>query len=90
LEAGYWRAYRNFYGWANIARGAWNKPTVAGRLRHAAYAVGWKKLEPLWDWVIRAQRVANLRPALEAVLNGKVGRNERPESQSRIEAVAGD
>jgi hypothetical protein len=55
-----------------------------------AYAAGWKKLEPLWDWVIRAQRVANLRPALETVLNGKVGRNERPESQSRIEAVAGD
>ncbi len=70
LETGYWRAYRDFYGWANIARGAWTKPELGGRLRHAAYAVGWKKLEPLWDWVIRAQRVAGMRPVLEQVLSG--------------------
>ena len=70
LEAGYWQAYRDFYGWANIARGAWTKPDLAGRLRHAAYAAGWKKLEPLWDWVIRARRVAGMRPVLERVLDG--------------------
>ena len=35
-----------------------------------AYAGGWKKMEPLWDWTIRSKRVANLRPALEAVLTG--------------------
>jgi len=69
LEAGYWRAYRDFYGWANIARGAWSKPTLGGRLRHVAYAAGWKKLEPLWDWVIRVQRVAGMRPVLERVLD---------------------
>lgn len=77
LEAGYWRAYRDFYGWANIARGAWTKPALTGRLRHAAYAVGWKKLEPLWDWVIRAQRVGGMRPVLERVL-GAV-RTDEPE-----------
>ena len=31
---------------------------------------GWKKLEPMWDWVIRTRRVARLRPMLEAVLTG--------------------
>ena len=77
LEAGYWRAYRDFYGWANIARGAWSKPSLGGRARHMAYAAGWKKFEPLWDWVIRARRVSNLRPMLETVLCGTSGTGQR-------------
>ncbi len=70
LEAGYWRAYREFYQWRAIARGAWTKPTVVGKLRHLAYAGGWKKFEPVWDWVIRARRVGRLLPLLEAILSG--------------------
>jgi hypothetical protein len=35
-----------------------------------AYTGGWKKFEPMWDWVIRAKRVANLLPVLETVLEG--------------------
>ena len=54
LEAGYWRAYREFYRWGSIFRGALTKPSWPGRARHLAYAGGWKKFEPLWDWVIRA------------------------------------
>ena len=76
LEAGYWRAYRDFYGWANIARGAWTKPEFGGRLRHAAYAVGWKKLEPMWDWAIRARRVAGMRPVLERVLDTRAAERQ--------------
>jgi hypothetical protein len=68
LEAGYWRAYRDFYRWGNIARGAATKPTMAGAVRHAAYAAGWKKFEPLWDWLIRARRVGRALPLLETVL----------------------
>ena len=83
LESGYWHAYRDFYGWANIARGAWSKPTIDGRLRHVAYAAGWKKLEPLWDWAIRAKRVADLRPALEAVLTGTPARGAQLERTVR-------
>ncbi len=49
LEAGYWRAYRDFYRWGSILRGASHKETWTGRLRHVAYAGGWKKLEPMWD-----------------------------------------
>jgi radical SAM superfamily enzyme YgiQ (UPF0313 family) len=69
LEAGYWRAYREFYGWGNLLRSARTKPTLAGRLRHAAYAVGWKKLEPLWDVVIRSGLIGRARPLLERVLD---------------------
>jgi radical SAM superfamily enzyme YgiQ (UPF0313 family) len=70
LEAGYWRAYHDFYRWCSILKGAWTKETIAGRLRHVAYAGGWKKLEPWWDWVIRAKRVSNFLPVLESVLSG--------------------
>jgi radical SAM superfamily enzyme YgiQ (UPF0313 family) len=70
LEAGYWRAYREFYQWGSILQGAWTKDNVAGKLRHLAYAAGWKKFEPVWDWVIRARRVYQFLPMLETVLAG--------------------
>lgn len=70
LEAGYWRAYRDFYRWGSILRGASTKGTWGEQLRHLAYAGGWKKLEPLWDLVIRARRVTTMLPVLEGVLSG--------------------
>ena len=74
LEAGYWRAYRDFYRWRAILQGAWTKDSSAARLRHLAYAGGWKKFEPLWDLVIRARRVSACLPALETILAGFDGR----------------
>lgn len=69
LETGYWRAYREFYSWRAIARSAWVQESWPERLRHFAYAGGWKKCEPLWDVAIRARRVTALLPLLESVLN---------------------
>jgi radical SAM superfamily enzyme YgiQ (UPF0313 family) len=69
LEAGYWDAYEKFYTWRNIARGARQKPDFKGRLRHFAYAAGWKKFEPMWDAVIRLRQISHLRPLLERILN---------------------
>jgi radical SAM superfamily enzyme YgiQ (UPF0313 family) len=70
LEKGYWRAYKEFYRWRSIVRGAATKPDLIGAARHAAYAGGWKKFEPLWDTVIRAGRLTNMLPVLEGVLTG--------------------
>ena len=70
LETGYWRAYRDFYRWKSILRSASAHHSLQEQIRHVAYAGGWKKFEPLWDWVIRAKRVANFLPALEAILKG--------------------
>src|SRR5947209_5847480 len=70
LEAGYWRAYREFYRWAAIWRGATTKDDLGGRLRHLAYAGGWKKFEPLWDVLIRSGQVLHALPVLEAILSG--------------------
>jgi radical SAM superfamily enzyme YgiQ (UPF0313 family) len=70
LEAGYWHAYREFYRWHNIVQSSQAHQGIADQIRHLAYAGGWKKFEPLWDWVIRAKRVANFLPVLETVLAG--------------------
>jgi radical SAM superfamily enzyme YgiQ (UPF0313 family) len=70
LEAGYWRAYHDFYRWGSIVRGALTKDNPVDALRHFAYAAGWKKFEPLWDWVIRLKHVTTMRPTLENILAG--------------------
>jgi radical SAM superfamily enzyme YgiQ (UPF0313 family) len=81
LEQGYHRAYRDFYRWSSIFRGAAAHDSVIAGARHAAYAAGWKKFEPLWDWVIRARRVGALLPVLEGILS-EFGR--RPGKESGI------
>jgi radical SAM superfamily enzyme YgiQ (UPF0313 family) len=87
LEDGYRRAYRDFYRWGSILRGAAAKPDWAGRARHAAYAIGWKKCEPVWDVLIRARRVGQGLPLLERVLAGasREGRRaERPAPSAQL------
>jgi len=81
LEKGYWDAYRNFYRWGSILRGAGTKDTLRGKVRHAAYAAGWKKFEPLWDWVIRLRRVGHALPILEAILKALDGHAEPPAAE---------
>jgi hypothetical protein len=85
LEAGYWRAYHDFYTWGSIFRGASSKDAWSGRIRHAAYAGGWKKFEPLWDFVIRHGKVTRMMPVLEATLS-EFGK--RLDGKGRAPAVA--
>jgi len=89
LETGYWHAYEEFYTWGNIVRASSVHDNFLGTLRHMAYTAGWKKFEPLWDWVIRAKRVTNFLPLLESVLNGFGSiRSEHNPEFSRKEEVA--
>jgi len=81
LEDGYWRAYKDFYRWGAILRGAWSKPELPPRLRHLAYATGWKKFEFLWNLIIRAKQVTRMLPLLETILD-EFGRDE-PRVNSR-------
>jgi radical SAM superfamily enzyme YgiQ (UPF0313 family) len=83
LEQGYWWAYREFYRWSAIWQGASTKSSLAGWLRHLAYAGGWKKFEPMWDWVIRAKRATKMLPVLEAILSG-FGRHPAREENSEL------
>lgn len=78
LKAGYDRAYRQFYDWGNIARGAWTHGSAKHRAKHFFYAAGWKKFEPLWDLVIKARRLDLMTPLLEAVLTRVSRRDAAP------------
>ena len=69
LVHGYWQAYRDFYRWPNIIRGARGQQSTDATARHLLYAGGWKKFEPLWDWVIKAKRVGAMLPMLERTLD---------------------
>jgi hypothetical protein len=70
LEAGYRRAYREFYRWGSIIRSAAVKDQLWERLRHLSYSAGWKKFEGLWNIIIRARQVSQMLPLLERILNG--------------------
>jgi radical SAM superfamily enzyme YgiQ (UPF0313 family) len=69
LKEGYDWAYREFYRWSSIARGSLSHGSLKHQAKHFFYAAGWKKLEPLWDLVIRARRLPVMTPLLEAVLS---------------------
>jgi radical SAM superfamily enzyme YgiQ (UPF0313 family) len=90
LEAGYWRAYHDFYRWGAIFRGARSKPAWSGRLRHVAYAGGWKRFEPLWDVLIRSKRVTRLLPMLEAVLAEFGRRTQARPAPTALPMLTGD
>jgi radical SAM superfamily enzyme YgiQ (UPF0313 family) len=90
LEAGYWRAYREFYRWRSIVRSASAKDNLQQGLRHFAYSAAWKKFEPVWDWVIRLKRLNNFVPILEAVLKGFGEPNREGERQDRRMATSPD
>jgi hypothetical protein len=92
LEAGYWRAYRDFYRWSSIWKGAAAQETVRARARHLAYAGGWKKFEPLWDLIIRSRRVNAMLPMLERTLDAFVGARsgtgDRRDPDARLQDAA--
>jgi radical SAM superfamily enzyme YgiQ (UPF0313 family) len=89
LERGYRRAYRDFYKWSAIVRGASMHGQFTAALRHLAYAAGWKKFEPCWDLIIRARRAGLMLPALETIL-GEFGRRTPsvPEAAERLTSGA--
>lgn len=68
LKVGYDWAYEAFYSWESIFRGAATHTRFKHKLKHIAYSAGWKKFERVWDYAIRVRQLAQMRPALEAVL----------------------
>lgn len=68
LENGYERAYSDFYSWSNIFKAAKEQATVARQLRHLAYAIGWRKCERLWAFIVKSGQVRRMVPLLETIL----------------------
>ena len=87
LESGYWDAYRQFYRWGSIFQSAFVQQGWKERFRHLAYAGGWKKFEPAWDWVIRMRRVNSFLPMLERVLAGSASRPSEANEHNTLDAA---
>jgi hypothetical protein len=69
LEHGYHWAYKEFYTWSNILRGSLGHDDVKHMIKHFAYAGGWKKFEPLWNFIIKSRNLNAMLPLLESILS---------------------
>ncbi len=76
LQQGYDWAYRQFYRWPNIFKAGNRHEQWRHKLKHWAYAGGWKKFEPVWNFIIKTRGLNRALPLLEAVLS-KVRRQEK-------------
>jgi radical SAM superfamily enzyme YgiQ (UPF0313 family) len=68
LEQGYWWAYKEFYKWSNIFEASLGHDSLTHKLKHFCYAGGWKKFEPVWNFLIKTKNLNNTLPLLEGVL----------------------
>lgn len=87
LKAGYDKAYRNFYSWSNIYKASMQHEPWGDRIRHFAYAGGWKKWEPLWNFIIKTRGLNRMLPLLESILNAKRN-NKSQTNQTLYPAIA--
>ncbi len=69
LKKGYDWAYRSFYSWGNILKASTGHEELKHMLKHFAYAGGWKKFEPLWNFMIKTQGLNKMLPLLESILS---------------------
>jgi radical SAM superfamily enzyme YgiQ (UPF0313 family) len=88
LKAGYDRAYRDFYSWTNIAKASLQHEGVKHMVKHFAYAGGWKKFEPLWNFIIKARGLNGMLPLLEAILSRVPQKPGRPVPEPAASAIS--
>jgi radical SAM superfamily enzyme YgiQ (UPF0313 family) len=69
LKAGYDWAYRSFYSWNNIFKASTQHQNIKHLIKHFAYAGGWKKFEPLWNFMIKTRGLNKMLPLLESILS---------------------
>ena len=49
--------------------------SIKHMLKHFLYSGGWKKFEPLWNFIIKTRNLNNMLPILESILS-KVGHHK--------------
>ena len=69
LKKGYDWAYHSFYSWTNITRASLQHDNMKQIIKHFEYAGGWKKFEPLWNFMIKTKGLNRMLPLLEAILS---------------------
>ncbi|MEZ4847402.1 MAG: radical SAM protein [Bacteroidia bacterium] len=69
LKNGYDWAYKEFYSWKNIVTASLTHDSHKHKLKHFLYSGGWKKFEPLWNFLIKTKNLNNMLPLLESILS---------------------
>lgn len=69
LKEGYDWAYKEFYNWRNILKASNTHPLLKHKLKHLAYSGGWKKFEPIWNFIIKTKGLNHMLPVLESILS---------------------
>ena len=82
LKRGYDWAYRSFYSWKNILKASLGHDTLKHQVKHFAYAGGWKKFEPMWNFLIKSEGLNKMLPLLEAILSKAGKQDKRPQDNS--------
>jgi radical SAM superfamily enzyme YgiQ (UPF0313 family) len=88
LKQGYDRAYKSFYSWKNIYRASMQHDQWKHRIKHFTYAGGWKKFEPLWNFIIKTKGLNQMLPLLEAILSKVNTHKNNDKSISPFPAIA--
>ncbi|MGN6640424.1 MAG: B12-binding domain-containing radical SAM protein [Mucilaginibacter sp.] len=83
LTEGYCWAYKEFYKWSNIFEASMGHESYTHKLKHFFYAGGWKKFEPVWNFLIKTKNLNNTLPLLEGVLTKARGLNRSKETQEQ-------
>lgn len=76
LEEGYNWAYKEFYSWKNIMKASVQHESNKHKLKHFFYTAGWKKFEPVWNFMIKKRGLNKMLPILESILS-KVKTSEK-------------
>ncbi|PTX21279.1 radical SAM superfamily enzyme YgiQ (UPF0313 family) [Pontibacter mucosus] len=89
LKNGHDWAYKEFYSWSNIFKSSLSHPSHKHKLKHFFYTGGWKKFEPIWNFLIKTNSLNNMLPVLESILS-KVkseGKTEVAETSAEPQAA---
>ncbi|MFT3826859.1 MAG: radical SAM protein [Chitinophagaceae bacterium] len=88
LKAGYDWAYHSFYSWKNIWKASCSHDTLKHAIKHFTYAGGWKKFEPLWNFIIKTKGLNNMLPVLESILSKVSGERKNNDPLTPFPAIA--
>ena len=81
LKRGYDWSYKSFYSWTNITKASFQHDNFKQIAKHFTYAGGWKKFEPLWNFMIKTKGLNKMLPLLEAILS-KVNKQRKEKVDS--------
>ncbi|HTM91111.1 MAG TPA: radical SAM protein [Flavisolibacter sp.] len=87
LKKGYDWSYRSFYSWSNILKASLQHENFKHKIKHFTYAGGWKKFEPLWNFMIKTKGLNKMLPLLEAILS-RVNSGKKKIDSSPFPAIA--